>query len=94
MIIMIKLRKINKCIKKKKKRYVIYQLCFDCCSAVAVASKSQVPAGSTVLVPQTQSIILLGLPASDRVELVLSQRRHTHLRTQVGALEGAVPRIM
>ncbi len=50
----------------------IYQLCFDCCSAVAVASQAQVPAGSTVLVPKTQSIILLGLPVSDRVELVLS----------------------
>jgi len=55
----------------------------------------EVPAGSTVLVPETHTTrLFLGLPASDRVELVLSQRRHTHLRTQVGALEGAVPRIM
>jgi len=49
-------------------------------------------AGSTVLVPEKDtSRLFLGLPAFDRVELVLSQ---LYLRTQMGALEVAVPRII
>ncbi len=61
--------------------------------AVAATSQLQGLAGSTVLVPETlTSRLFLGLPAFNRAELVLSQ--HSYLRTQMGALEGAVPRII